>query len=253
MGSALSKNLTEDERNALLYQIALIKNANLDLVDIVIKSIHSNDDGAILVLGALARNNSVTIQKIVTDELLHRLNTLLSSGSSKMVTILIYALGNSGSRLAIVPLLSTLQYDDVDIQISAIRSLASHLDQPVVQQAIITLLPLTDEDKILEEMLKILIDAFESNILTNPSEELINAIVKSAIQLENPILYELVAKYLHHLKFDGIDIYLNLLKQQHNYGDIQHDRVSDLYNDNSRVKRGSDWDENNPDYDVVSS
>ena len=81
------------------------------------------------------------------------------------MTTLIYALGNSGSKLAVLPILSTLQYDNIDIQISAIRSLASHLDQPVVQQAIITLLPLTDEDKILEEILKILIDSFESKIL----------------------------------------------------------------------------------------
>ena len=255
LGSALRKKLNEDERNTLLYQIALSKNANLDLVNTVISSIHSNNDGIILVLGALARNNNVTIQEVIIDELLQRLNTVLSSSDNEAVTTLIYALGNSGSKLAVSPLLSTLQYDDIDIQIqiSVIRSLASHLDQPVVQQAIITLLPLTDEDKILEEILKILIDAFENKILTNPSKEMINAIIKSAIKLENPNLYELVAKYLHHLKIDVVDIYLDLLKQQRNYGEVQHDRISDLYKNDSRVKRGSDWDENNSDYDVVSS
>ena len=245
--------MNEDERNALLYHLALIKNANLDLVNTVISSIRSNDDGIILVLGALARNNNITIEKVVVGELLKRLNTVLSSGSNEAVTTLIYALGNSGSKLAIFPLLSTLKFDDIDIQISAIRSLASHLDQPVVQQAIITLLPLTDEDKILEEILKILINAFENKILTSPSEELLDAIIKSAIQLENPNLYELVAKYFHHLKLDGIDIYLDSLKQQHNYGEVQRDRVSDLHKNDSRVKRGSDWDENNSDYDVVAS
>ena len=251
--SALRKNLNEDERNTLLYHLALIKNANLDLVNTVIRSIRSNDDGIILVLGALARNNNITIQKVVVDELLKRLNIMLSSGNNEVVTTLIYALGNSGSKLAISHLLSTLQYDDIDIQISAIRSLASHLDQPVVQQATITLLSSTDEDIIFEEIVKILINAFENKILTNPSEELINAIIKNAIQLENPNLYELVAKYLHHLKLDGIDIYLSILKQQHNYGEVQHERISDLYNNDSRVKRGSDWDENDPDYDVIAS
>ena len=255
LGSALRKKLNEDERNTLLYQIALSKNANVDLVNTVISSIHSNNDGIILVLGALARNNNinVTIQEVIIDELLQRLNTVLSSSDNEAVTTLIYALGNSGSKLAVSPLLSTLQYDDIDIQISVIRSLASHLDQPVVQQAIITLLPFTHEDKILEEILKILIDAFENKILTIPSEEMINAIIKSAIKLENPNLYELVAKYLHHLKLDVVDIYLDLLKQQRNYGEVQHDRISDLYKNDSRVKRGSDWDENNSDYDVVSS
>ena len=245
--------MNEDERNALLYHLALIKSANLDLVNTVISSIRSNDDGIILVLGALARNNNITIEKVVVGELLKRLNTVLSSGNNEAVTTLIYALGNSGSKLAIFPLLSTLQFDDIEIQISVFRSLASHLDQPVVQQAIIALLPLTDEDKILEEILKILIDAFENKILTSPSEELLDALIKSAIQLENPNLYELVAKYFHQLKLDGIDIYLDSLKQQHNYGEVQRDRVSDSHKNDSRIKRGSDWDENNSDYDVVAS
>ena len=154
--------MSEDERNALLYQIALVKNAKLDLVNIVINCIHGNDDGAILVLGALARNSNFTIEKAVVNELLKRLKVIMPKDS---MTTLIYALGNSRSKLAVLPILSTLQYNDIDIQISAIRSLESHLDQQDVQRAIITLLPLTDEDKILEEILKILIDAFESKIL----------------------------------------------------------------------------------------
>lgn len=253
LGSALIKKLNEDERSALYYQLALIRNASLDLVNTVISSIRCNDDGIILVLGALARNSNLIVQKIVVNELLKRLNTALDSSDNETLTTLIYALGNSGSQLAISPLLSTLQYEDIDIQISAIRSLASHLDQPVVQQAIITLLPLTDEDKILEEILKILIDVYENKILTNPSKELITATINSAIHLENPNLYELAAKYLHLLKIDGTDIYLDLLKQQHNYGEAQCDHISELYKKDSRVKRGSDWDESNSDFDVVAS
>ena len=249
----MRKNLDEDERSALLYQLALIKIPSLYLVNTVISSISSNSDGIILVLGALARNKNATVQNVAINELLKRLNTELSSGDKEALITLIYALGNSGSQLAIFPLLSNLQYEDIDIQISAIRSLASHLDQPVVQQAIITLLPLTDEDKILEEILKILIDAYENKILTNPSEELITATINSAIHLENPNLYELATKYLQHLKIDGTDIYLDLLKQQYNYGEAQRDHISELYKKDSRVKRGSDWDESNTDFDVVAS
>ena len=249
LGSALRKHLNENERSALLDQLMLIKNASLDLVNIVISNIASNDDDdIILVLGALARNSNFTIQKLVVDDILARLNVALSSGNNGAVMTLIYALGNSGSKLAISPLLSTLQYDDIDVQISAIRSLASHLDQPVVQQAIITLLPSTDEDIIFEQILKILIDAFENKILTSPSEELINAVINGAIQLENPNLYEFVANYLHQLKTEGINIYLDLLKQQHNYGDLQHDHVN---KNNSKVKRGTDWDEYDSDYDII--
>ena len=80
----------------------------------------------------MARNNNFAIQKVAVDELLNRLSTVIPSGDNEVIITLIYVLGNSGSKLAISPILSTLEYDDIDIQISAIRSLTSHLDQPVV-------------------------------------------------------------------------------------------------------------------------
>lgn len=246
--SALRKNLNEDERKALLHQLGLLKNANLDLVNTIISSIHTNDDDIILVLGALARNNNFTIQKVITDELSKRLNTVLSSNNIETASTLIYALGNSGSKLASFPLLSTLKYDNVDIKICVIRSLSLYLDQPIVQEAIVSLLPSADEEKVLEEILKILIDAFEHKILTNPSEELVGTIINSAAQLEDPNLYELLIKYLHLLKINENDVYLDLLKQPYNNGELQHH-----INGTSRVKRGSDWDQSYSGYDVVAS
>ena len=254
LGSALKKELDEDEQDALLGQIATIKNANLDLVNTVINHITSSDDDIVPVLGAMARHSNFTVQKVVIDELLARLNAALSSSDNEAaVTTLIYALGNSGSQLAVSPLLFTLQYDDIDIQISAIRGLASHLNQPAVQQAIITLLSSTNEDKILEETLKILIDALEYKILTNPGNELISAIINNAIYLENANLYELVKIYLHQLNTDEIDSYLDLLKQQYNYGDVEHEHMGDMDKNNSRVKRGLDWDESNSNYNLVAT
>ena len=103
-----------------MHQLATIKNANLDLVNTVISRITSSDDDIVPVLGAMARYSNFTVQKVVIDELLARLNAALSSSDNEAVTTLTYALGNSGSQLAVSPLLSTLQFDDIDIQISAI-------------------------------------------------------------------------------------------------------------------------------------
>ena len=44
-----------------------------------------------------------------------------------------------------------------------------------------------------------------------------------------------------------------MLKQQHNYGDLQRDQVSDTNGNDTRIKRGSDWDQSYSDYDVVAS
>ena len=130
-----------------------------------------------------------------------------------------------------------------------IRGLGVHLDQPEVQQALMVLLNGTEEDKILEEALVTLKDAFENKILASPSGHLLDTIVKTAVKLENPNLYELLIQYLTLVGTDGAKQHINTLKRQHNYGQVVHDQVSD----NVRVRRGSDWDEYNSDYNVVAS
>ena len=230
-----------------------LSNADLHLVNTIISTNPSNDDSIIMVLGALGRNSNTTVQKFIVDELLKRLSeAIITTNNTDTLSTLTYALGNSGSKLAIDALLSSLQHDDIDVQISAIRSLGYHLDQPIVQDAFIVSLTLTDEDKVLEEILMILLDAFDSMILTNPSEELLNATVNCTIKLKNPNLYELLIKYLQKIDV-GVKAYINLLKQQDNYGEVDRDRISEANGVDSRVKRGSDWDEYNSDYDVVAS
>ena len=229
-----------------------LSNVDLHLVNTIISTNPSNDDNIILVLGALGRNSNATVQKYIVDELLKRLSVAITTNSTDTLSTLTYALGNSGSKLAIDALLSSLDLDDIDVQISAIRSLGYHLDQPIVQDAFIVSLTLTDEDKILEEILMILLDAFDSMIFTNPSKEFLKATINCAMKLNNPNLYELLIKYLQKID-DSVEVYLNVLKQQDNYGEVDRDRIIDANGVDSRVKRGSDWDEYNSDYDVVAS
>ena len=247
------QQLEDDEQSVLLFQLMQLKNASLHLVNAIITAKPSSNDGIILVLGSLGRNSDFNIQKIIVDELLERFYTAstLINNTEALVT-LTYALGNSGSKLAINALLSNLQHEDIDVQISAIRSLGYHLDQPAVQDGFMTSLTLTNEDKVLEETLMIMADAFNSKILINPSKKFLNAIISCTMKLENPNLYELLLKYLHKLDNIGVEK-KNLLKQQHNYGDAKCELISDINGVDSRVKRGSDWDEYNPDYDVVAS
>ena len=144
----------------------------------------SNEDGLLLILGALTRNNDVVIQNKVVNELTRRLEAAKSSGnSSKDIVTINYALGNTGSQLAIDALLSSLDHDDLDTQVAVIRSLNIHLDQPAVQQALIILLAKVTEDKVLEEMLMILKDGFDNNIVRNLTKTLLNAIVNATLDL----------------------------------------------------------------------
>ena len=43
------------------------------------------------------------------------------------------------------------------------------------------------------------------------------------------------------------------MRQQHNYWDLQYERVSETYGNYFRIKRGSDWDESNSDYNIIAS
>ena len=158
--------MSEDEQDALLHQLIQLSKPESKLVETVICINSSNDDNLVLVLGALARNNDDTIQSKVVKELLRQLSIAKSTGNSSDAVVFInYALGNTGSRLAIDALLSSLSHEDVDIQISAIRGLDIHVDQSPVQQALIILLKTSTEDAVLEEILTILIDAFNNKVL----------------------------------------------------------------------------------------
>jgi len=240
----------------LLHQITLVSNASADLVNTILHLNPSNEDNLLLVLGALARNNEDFIKTTIVRELLNRLNAVKSStNSTDIIATLTYALGNTGSKQALDSLLSSLQHYDIDIQVSAIRSLGIHLDQPTVQQGIIHLLTLTEEDKIFEEVIMSMIDAYDNKVLTSPSEDLINATVDCAIKLENPNLYELLIVYLQKFDAESVDSQVAVLMQRHNYGDINRDTVSSMFTSeqDSRIKRGSDWDAWNSDYNVVAS
>ena len=230
-----------------------LKKAESKLVDAVISINPSNDDNLVLVLGALARNNDDAIQSKVVKELLRRLSMANSSGNSSDVVVFInYALGNTGSRLAIDALLPSLSHEDVDTQISAIRGLDIHVDQSSVQKALIILLKISTEDAVLGEVLTILIDAFNNKVLRNPSKELLNAIVDVTTKLENANLYELLIQYLRLVGTNETQEMISIIMQQHNYGQVTNDRVSDMV-DGSRIKRGSDWDQSSSDYNLVAS
>ena len=254
MGSLLTRSLSHDERDALLHQLAHLNKAEPHLVDTIINVNPSNDDNLLLILGALARNNDAAIQNKVVKELIRRLNVAKSIGnSSEVVAFINYALGNTGSQLAINALLSSLNHDDINTQISVIRSLDVHLDQPAVQQSLITLLTLSTEDAILEEVLLLLKDAFNNKVLRNPSKELLNATVDMTIRLENTNLYELLIQYLMLVGTSEAKEMINIVMHQHNYGDVIHEHVNNVAGD-LRIKRGSDWDSmSNSNYDLVAS
>jgi len=252
MKSLLAEKMTAEEKTVLLHQLSQVRNAGSDLVNTVIAMNPSDDDGLLLILGALARNSKDDVQRSVVDELIKRLNTVQESDSNtEQVITLNYALGNTGSELARETILQSLTHDEIEVQVSAIRSLEAHVCQPETQQALINLLHVTTEDKVLEEVVSLLIEALENQACTTVGEELLDTTVETTQRLKNPRLYEYIINYLEQLGTSEADIHIATIKQQYNYGDSQHELVSDT-SFSSRIKRGSDWDDQNSVYNVVA-
>ena len=245
--------MSEHERDTLLHQLVQVNKAGPDLIDSIISTNPSNEDSLILVLGALARNNDVAIERTVVKELLRQLSVAKTTGNNNEVIAINYALSNTGSRLAIDALLSSLSLDDVDTQISVIRGLDVHLDQPAVQQALTVLLEKSTEDAVLEEVLGILKDAFNNKVLRDPSKELLGAIGDMAIKIENANLYELLIQYLKLVGTDETQEIINTIMQLHNYGHLTIEYIGNAPGD-SRIKCGAQWNSNSSSYyDLVAS
>ena len=214
MASLLAANMVLEEKNVLLHQLTQVRNAGSELVNTVIGTNPSDDDGLLLILGALARDNKDDIQRLIVDELLRRSNAVQASvtGTEEVIT-LNYALGNTGSELALDVILESLTHGEIDVQVSAVRSLEAHVCQPVTQQGLINLLHATTEDKVLEEVVSLLIEAFDNQACTVVSDELLNVTVETAIELQNPHLYEFLIKYLKRLGTSEADIHIATIKQ----------------------------------------
>ena len=129
LASLLTRVLSEDEQDALLHQLIQLNKPESHLVDTVISINPSNDDNLLLVLGALARNNDDAIQSKVVKELLRRLSVANSSGNSNDEVVFInYALGNTGSPLAIDALQSSLSPRKLTLRYLPLGDLISMLN-----------------------------------------------------------------------------------------------------------------------------
>ena len=72
-------------------------------------------------------------------------------------------------------------------------------------------------------------------------------------KLKNANLYELLIQYLEMVGTDEAEKMIDVIIQQHNYGEVEHEHVSDVEG-SIRIKRGSDWNSTTSSYyDLVAS
>ena len=138
---SLASARDETEANNILVHISSLTSANIELIlglEETLKNTtlsKSLQDQLLLVYGSLAMKGNKEVEFQVMDELIGRCMDHHNSSISFSSTIILLALGNTGSKLAVTPIMSflddSMENKDVDVPL-VISSLYKVTDNAVV-------------------------------------------------------------------------------------------------------------------------
>jgi hypothetical protein len=246
--SALDSAIDEEEQRCIVTYIAFATNPQPQMISELENRIgndtHSTDP-LLLAYGALVAKASPDLQQRMTLFLLSRLPQAETNSSSLIHHIL--SLGNTESHQVTSSLTDYLQHPDHHVQLSSIYALRYATSDSLVQKALTTLLSQSQvSDEHLATVLRCLLFGIEhaSNTHTQTpfNIDLATALSSSVMKTKNEELQQALIKYLHLVNNPES---MNLVR-------IMTTQQSKGYLNDTRLRRGSDWDENNACYDLVS-
>ena len=250
--AALDSAVDEEEQRSVVVYIAFTENPQPQMISELERRIGDNTlstDPLLLAYGALVAKASPDLQQRMTLFLLSRLPHAETNSSSLVHHIL--SLGNTESTEVATPLTDYLQHPDPHVQLSTIHALRYATDDSLVQKAMITLLsqsPVSDEQ--LAAVLQSLLYGVEhasNNYLNKPfNTDLATALLSSIMDTEND---ELIIAFISYLRSINSLESRQLLKAMSLPLTTKQREGS---SNGTRLRRGSDWDENNPVYNLVS-
>ena len=245
--------MNEEEREALILYISLVTNPQpqfiAELENMVSSDVHSMDP-FLLVYGAIVPKASPQLQQRMVLFITSRLPEAETNSTSLIHHIL--SLGNSGSPHASDYLIDYLGHPETDIQLVAVFAMRFLMDQPSVVKSLKDAVSQPDitEDHLIMIAKSLLYGcegaSMEDKVKPFP-KDLVVTLVALSLGVDNKELDSTLTKYIQAVKTkDSMDL-LNLMKisrvGQHN----------GKYVNETRLRRGSQWDESNSDYDLVAS
>ena len=199
----------------------------------------------LLAYGALASETAEESEQRIVTFLLNR----MEEAPRSMMTMVhyIHALGNTGSLFALDTIVAFLNHSAIEVQLASISAMRKLINNPLVEETLYSILqsmPTSYEHVVaiaetLSEGAKYL---EERDIDYTPSMELQSALVASAVQLGDVELAELVLSFVETFETPESE---GLVEALDNF------IATDI--SQSRERRGTDWDESNPDYNMVAS
>ena len=247
--SALDSAIDEEEHGCIVTYIAFTTNPQQQMISELENRIgndkHSTDP-LLLAYGALVAKAPPNLQQRMTLFLLSRLPQAETNSSSLIHHIL--SLGNTESHQVTSSLTDYLQHPDHHVQLSSIYALRYATSDSLVQKALTTLLSQSQvSDEHLATVLRCLLFGIEhasnTHIQTPFNIDLATALTSSVMNTDNEELQQALIKYLQLVNnAESMDL-VRLITSTH----------STSYSNSTRLRRGSDWAENNAVYNLVSS
>ena len=245
--------MNDEEAETVTIYIALVANPQPQLVaelENMISSDPHSGDPLLLAYGGIISRASPDLQQRMTLFLMNRLPEAEINSTSLIHHIL--ALGNTASPRVTSSLIDYLGHPDKDVQLTSILAMRFLMNEPSIQKSLKELLThsLVTEDHV-TMIAKSLLYGTERAKMEHQnmpySSDFVQALVMAALGTENEELHTALTTYLQTVHTDESVELLRLFK----FAETKD--FDEKYANATRFRRGSTWDENNADYNLVES
>ena len=248
----LERAVNDEEFETIIIYIAMVANPHPQLIarleTLISSDVHSGDP-LLLAYGGIISRASPELQQRMTLFLTNRLPQAEANNTSLIHHIL--SLGNAASPRIADFLIDYLDHPEIDVQLTSILAMRFIMSEPSVLKSLKDLLirPETNEDHVtmIAKALLYGTERAKLNYQDLPySYDFAEALVMLAMNIDNGELHSALISYLKAIKTrDSKDLLQLLMLAKATKFDVN-------ISNNTRVRRGTRWDENNAVYNLVA-
>ena len=195
-------------------------------------------DALLLAFGVLASTAQDDVEMVITDFLLQQLTSVDDNDTSNLIH-LVLAMGNTGSKYVVDTILTYLHHSSKDVRAASIGALLKFTHLEEVQDSLEAVLELYPDEETVAIVTQTLIkgqiysEMMEIELEVKSSHSILHTLIAAVLNTNDTELMKQVSIYVRKVGGEQASM---LLEQLH-----------------ARLRRGTDWDEDNSDYDCVAS
>ena len=239
----LQSSFTNEEKATVTTVISTVQNAHMEFVAALQQFLLTLEnsiekDSLLLSLGALSSKAHPDVQLAITTFMVQQINSVNDNDISEIVHILL-AMGNTGSTHVVSTIIDYVDHPSKEIQKAALESLVKFTYLEEVQSSLHELLASGPDEEILNIVTKTLIEGqlyaegMDIDMSVESSYPMLSTLVTAVLSTNDTELISRVAGFVRKV---GSGQALSLLHQLR-----------------TRLRRGTDWDARNSNYNCVAS